>query len=269
LREAAIPDPIKSDVRLWEWEFVRAIARKKANWYSRIVFIPADWLVADRDASRRLDLWVHRTAWRQSRLLHLHVAHDTIELADETLLVTYHTARHLRLIAGGDAPAFHLIRNDEPAHMLAGPFHEVRTVLEKALSKAKIKHTPLILQPFHLTASGDSGYFSLSRPTLLGPRLPPQRRNQAEALDDIWKNMQEIHGQRRSCLDLEQTTGHTPWEGSNPPSRRRRKGIGLHAYLCKDLGLPDGPDDPVPEFCLRNSRGQASFFTSCIRVVRR
>lgn len=273
LPETALPDLINPEARPWDWEFTRLIASKKSNWHSRIFFVPADWIFADDDASRRLGIYVRDTAWRQIQLLSLHMADDTVDLDEERLLLPYHTARHLLLIARGDAPAFRLVRKDEPDAAQAAPFKEVRAVLEQALPEGI---SPLFLQPYHLRTPGAAGYYSLSRPTLLGPRLPPPRRNQAGALEIMWNGLQSIHGQRRSRLDLEKTTAHAPWETSRAPGRHRsREGLGLHAYLCQDLGLPvppqDGKDDPkdsVSKFPLRNSRGAGSFFTACIRVVR-
>lgn len=267
--ETMLPDPITQS-----WKFTQLVARKKASWQSRVFFVPADWIFAGAEGSRRLQLYVALTSWKQSAFLRFNLVDDTVELEKLNLLVPYHTARHLLLIARGEAPAFRLIKNDEIEEAQAAPFKELRQVVNGALSKAKIQHVPLFLQPHHLTNSGASGYYSLSRPTILGPRLPVPR-NYADWLNAIWNGLQEIHGDRRSSLDLKSTTAHAPFETSNA-GQRDREGLGLVTYLRRDLGI--APEEkkgkenqtwqPSSDFGLRNSRGAGSFFTACIRVVR-
>lgn len=285
--EMTLPDPIAHP-----WKFARLIASRNTTCHSRIFFIPSEWIFAENETSRQLCLYVALTSWRQSAFLRLNVADDTVELPDQKLLVPYHTARHLLLVARGEAPAFRLVKKEEPAELEAAPFKQLRQVVEGALSEVKMQHVPLFLQPHHLTTRGASGYYSLSRPTLLGPRLPTHR-NHAGWLAEIWNGLQTIHGDRHSDLDLKSTTAHAPFETSKPPGHRMRAGLGLETYLRNDLGLPDkdpdkpmssgevhrsarrdpggpdeAPDKPASEFRLRNSKGERSFFAACIRVVR-
>jgi hypothetical protein len=256
-----LPDPITRP-----WEFARLVACKKSlNWQSRVFFIPADWIFSDAEISYPLRLYVALASWTQSAFLRLNVADDTVDLKEQKLLVPYHTARHLRLVARGEAPAFRLIRTDEPGDAQAGPFKELRTLVENVLSEAEMYHNVLVLQPSHLRTIGASGYYSWSRPTLLGPRLPPSPRNHADSLHNVWDHIDEIHGKGRPYLDLEKTTIHTPFETSESRTHRKRAGLGLPTYLRQDLGLPAEPD---PVFRLRNSKGEGSFFAACIRVVR-
>lgn len=168
----------KIDPQKDAWPLIREIG-SRTTWNSRVLVFPTGF--PNPAAHPELLSTLYRLGWVQSLPLRraqefeaereLRVAALEVGPSGNRFL-TYATLLHLLASARGHIPAFVPV---ESISVPAGPFKEVAARLAdtQAPWRRFLKHYPVLLQPAHLR-SGDVGYYSFHRPTVLHSSPKPK-----------------------------------------------------------------------------------------------
>jgi hypothetical protein len=211
------------------WRLVQeAMARE--GWQSEVLFIGRgviDRVMGHQSGTDKLFELILATGWRQSAALR-NSATIEASLRQRYLdgpansvssifgdMYLFATVCHLFAISRGDAPAF------EPAatarHDL-GPFAEFERGLHQVLKAIKREehpgngrseaHYPVVLQPVHLNASGQRGFYSFRCPSLPGLKLP-RVASYAEVPTPVKSTVEKLASVNSNAIDLKQTSYFT------------------------------------------------------------
>jgi hypothetical protein len=196
------------------WKLVETVTQNKHPWKSQVLILPKPMI----DAAKASPGFFHallETGWRQSvRVRHTSaedaVLRGSIQQSLNALslpqgeLFQYVTVRHFLDMARGLAPVF---QSADEQDIQAGPFMEFCTDLQSALKKLRHEYVPIVLQPTLLDKHGESGYYSLRCPTLLGPKPPEKRERPLLDLVTSYKHLfHELEGDNAKLLSQENIT---------------------------------------------------------------
>lgn len=200
------------------WRLVAEVAAD-ANWHSEVMFLGKDVFERLRrvdEGADKLYEMILATGWRQSASLRRAGTIES-ELRQRFLdgpgkdvssqlgdMYLFATASHLFAISRGDAPAFTPAGTAPVQH---GPFTVFEERLNKVLEKIRgeSKHYPIVLQPIHLTASGDKGFYSFRNPSMPDLRLPAVA-NYADLIGDIKRTIEAMAPVGHHAIDLKATS---------------------------------------------------------------
>jgi hypothetical protein len=246
------------------WRLVQQ-TMKSEEWHSEVLFIGQGFVErvqAHQPGTDKLFELILTTGWRQSaalrhsstiegslrqRYLDRYGRNNNSDFGDMYLFAT---ACHLLAVSRGDAPAF------EPAaagRQEQGPFvafekdlHEVLKTIRKEQPAAPSRnggngraeaHYPVVLQPNHLSADGDRGFYSFRCPSLPGLKLP-RVTSYAELPSPVKTTLEDLVTENNNAIDLKQTlyftqAGH--YDINRPDSRFQWQEFLGHVREAQDL----------------------------------
>jgi hypothetical protein len=182
------------------WRLIEQTTTRSDAWNTEILFLSkglVERVEAHQPGTEQLFELILATGWRQSAALRRATTIDAalrqryLDGPSQAVssefgeMYMFATVSHLFSISRGDAPAYEPAGGARQVH---GPFVDFERQLHEALRSIKREgttqsrgagrdgrseaHFPVVLQPVHLSAPNDRGFYSFRCPSLPGLRLP-------------------------------------------------------------------------------------------------
>jgi hypothetical protein len=274
------------------WLLIKEAA-KKTEWQAEVLILSAQWVIPTAEPARFYELHrlLFKYGWSQSATLRnasvgdgklepcvSQATEDTDSIASLHKFHVFPAVRQLLAIAQGETVAFEPIIIGKGERLERGPFRAFQRFLieyrNEIDNRILTSHFPIILQPCHLTATGQSGFFSLSKPSTLA--VIPRGRSWPGFLTPFEQLLQTIHKRDPDALRP------LKWDGvmlygafpGNPGAAAGSKRCEL-SFLEREFALPTDPNKLLTTPTLESDELRAlrvyythEFFTACVKVVR-